>query len=262
MLPRLELHHLPLIMTNKVILKKETQAILKNFATINSSILVRQGSKIKTISIGENAVAEYGCSEDFPQDFGIYDLNQFMNGIDLFTNEEKRKVGDRIEKVWIEPVLEFTNDSYVTIHGQGKAAGYTAKYFFSSPEITLKAAPEKDINFPDSDMEFTIKDSDLGNLKDAAQAYRLPDLSFKSNEDGFITLEICDREDPTCNVYAQRIKGHATGTYEMYMKMDNIKIFDNSSYENSYDIKVSKNLITEWKHKNLDLTYYIALEPV
>ena len=253
MLPRLELHHLPLIMTNKVILKKETQAILKNFATLNSSILVRQGSKIKTISVGENAVAEYGCDEDFPQDFGIYDLTQFLNGLDLFTNDEKRKGVTE----WTEPVLEFTNQSFVTIHGQGKAAGYTARYFFSSPEITLKAAPEKAITFPDSDMEFTIKDSDLGNLKDAAQAYRLPDLSFKSNEDGFITLEICDREDPTCNVYAQKIKGHATGSYELFMKIDNIKIF-----AGGYDIKVSKNLITEWKHKNLDLTYYIALEPV
>ena len=242
-------------------LSDKTLSLLKNFSTINQSILFKQGSKLRTISVMKNILAEATVEEELPKDFGIYDLNQFMNGIDLFTNEEKRKVGDRLEKVWVEPVLEFTNDSYVTIHGQGKAAGYTAKYFFSSPEITLKAAPEKDINFPDSDMEFTIKDSDLGNLKDAAQAYRLPDLSFKSNEDGFITLEICDREDPTCNVYAQRIKGHATGNYEMYMKMDNIKIFDHSSYENSYDIKVSKNLITQWKHKGLNLTYYIALEP-
>ena len=252
MLPKLELHHLPLIMTNKVILKKETQEILKNFATINSSILFRKGNKIKTISVGENAVAEYGCDEDFPQDFGIYDLTQFLNGLDLFTNDEKRKGVTE----WTEPVLEFTNQSFVTIHGQGKAAGYTARYFFSSPEITLKAAPEKDITFPDSDMEFTITVVDLNSLTKAAGAYKLPDLSFKSDEDGSITMEVCDREDPTCNVYAQKIKGHATGSYELFMKIDNIKIF-----AGGYDIKVSKNLITEWKHKSVNLKYYIALEP-
>tara|TARA_B100000131_G_scaffold252570_1_gene246399 strand:+ start:634 stop:1341 length:708 start_codon:yes stop_codon:yes gene_type:complete len=235
-------------MTNKVILTKQTQAILKNFATINSSILFRKGSKIKTISVGENAVAEYDCEEDFPKDFGIYDLGQFLQGLELFT--VKDKAGG------VEPVLEFENDSFVTIHGGGKAAAYTARYFFSSPEITLKAAPEKDINFPAADMEFSIDPGDLDSLQKAAQVYKLPDLSFKSDEDGCIKMEVCDREDPTCNVYAQRIKGHATGSYQLYMKMDNIRV-----HSGGYNVKVSKNLITEWKHTGLDLTYYIALEP-
>ena len=248
MLLKLELHHLPLIMTNKVILTRQTQAILKNFATINSSILFRKGSTIKTISVGENAIAEYGCEEVFPQDFGIYDLGQFLQGIDLFTLGEK--AGD------IEPVLEFGNDSFVTIHGQGKSASYRAKYFFSSPEITLKAAPEKDVNFPSADMEFSINPGDLNSLQKAAGAYKLPDLSFKSDEDGFITLEICDKEDDTSNVYSQKIKGHSSGSYELYMKMDNIRLAGGS-----YDVKISKNLITQWKHKDLNLTYYIALEP-
>ena len=113
-------------MTNKVILTRQTQAILKNFATINSSILFRKGSKIKTISVGENAIAEYECEEVFPQTFGIYDLGQFLQGIDLFTVKDVNG---------IEPVLEFDNDSYVTIHGGGKAAAYTARYFFSSQRL-------------------------------------------------------------------------------------------------------------------------------
>ena len=238
-------------MTNKVILTKQTQAILRNFATINSSILFRKGSTIKTISVGENAVAEYECEEDFPQDFGIYDLLQFLQGIDLFTIKDKAS-----NTPVVEPVLEFDNDSFVTIHGQGKSAAYTARYFFSSPEITLKAAPEKDINFPNADMEFSIDSDDLAALQKGAGAYKLPDLSFKSDEDGSIKLEVCDREDPTCNVYAQTIKGHASGSYELFMKMDNVRVA-----AGAYDIKISKNLITEWKHKGLDLTYYIALEP-
>ena len=105
-------------------------------------------------------------------------------------------------------------------------------------------------------MEFTITVVDLNSLTKAAGAYKLPDLSFKSDEDGSITLQVCDREDDTSNVYSQRIKGHATGSYELFMKIDNIKIFSGA-----YDIRVSKNLITEWKHKGLNLTYYIALEP-
>ena len=241
-------------MTNKVILTRQTQAILKNFATINSSILFRKGSKIKTISVGENAVAEYECEEDFPKDFGIYDLSQFLQGLELFFNTNKDKSANTVN--FIEPILEFDNDSFVTIHGGGKAAAYTARYFFSSPEITLKAAPEKDINFPSADMEFIINQDDLESLMRASNIYKLPDLRFKSDEDGCIKIEVCDREDPTCNVYAQRIKGHATGSYELYMKMDNVRV-----HSGGYNVRVSKNLITEWKHKGLDLRYYIALEP-
>jgi hypothetical protein len=105
-------------------------------------------------------------------------------------------------------------------------------------------------------MEFSLEPDDLTSLQKGAGAYRLPDLFFKSDEDGCITLEVCDREDPTCNVYAQKIKGHATGSYELYMKMDNVRV-----EKGGYDIKVSKNLITKWKHRDLNLTYYIALEP-
>lgn len=226
---------------SKVILTKQTREILKNFSTINSSILFRKGSTIKTISVGENAVAEYECEEDFPQTFGIYDLNQFMSGLSLFSDD---------------PILEFDNESYLTIHGGGKAAAYTAKYFFSSPEITLKAAPEKDINFPDADMQFSITEEDLKSLTKGSLVYGLPDLSFISTSDGCIKLQLCDREDPTGNVYAQRIKGDTTGDYELYMKMDNVRLAPGN-----YFVKVSKSLITEWKHKELNLKYYIALEP-
>ena len=79
---------------------------------------------------------------------------------------------------------------------------------------------------------------------------------FISTSDGCIKLQLCDREDPTGNVYAQRIKGETTGDYELYMKMDNVRL----AYGN-YDVRVSNSLITEWKHKDLNLKYYIALEP-
>ena len=230
---------------SKVILTKQTREILSNFSTINSSILFRKGSTIKTISVGENAVAEYECEEDFPQTFGIYDLNQFMSGLSLFTQDKSA-----------DPVLEFNNDSFLTIHGGGKAASYTAKYFFSSPEITLKAAPEKEITFPTTDMHFSVTNDDIKTLQKGSLIYGLPDLSFISTSDGCIKLQLCDREDPTGNVYAQRIKGETTGDYEVYMKRDNVRL----AYGN-YDVRVSNSLITEWKHKDLNLKYYIALEP-
>ena len=58
-------------------------AILKNFAGINNSILVKEGNKLRTISVAKNILAEAEIKEEFPRDFAIYDLNQFLNGLSL-----------------------------------------------------------------------------------------------------------------------------------------------------------------------------------
>ncbi len=219
-----------------VIISKSTMMVLKNFSTINGSIVIREGSTIKTINVGENLVAEYECEESFPQTFAIYDLNQFLAGVSLF---------DR-------PSLLFGNGEYLTIQGNGR----NAKYYFSDPEITLKTAPDRKVNFPGADIEFTIKEKDLESLRKASDVYSIPDLVFKSDDQGIITLNLCDRENETSNVYTQEVKGETTGQYELSMKMENIRLLPGD-----YEVKISSKLITQWKNTNLNLTYWIALEP-
>ena len=58
-------------------LSDKTLTILKNFAGINNSILVKEGTNLRTISVAKNIHAEATIEEDFPREFGIYDLNQF-----------------------------------------------------------------------------------------------------------------------------------------------------------------------------------------
>ena len=64
-----------------------TLSLLKNFSTINQSILFKQGSKLRTISVMKNIYAEASIGENLPKDFGIYDLNQFLNGLGLHHNQ-------------------------------------------------------------------------------------------------------------------------------------------------------------------------------
>jgi len=225
---------------NNVILSQDTVSVLKNFATINASILFRKGNVLKTISVGENCVAEYVCEENFPQTFGIYDLNQFMVGMTLFQNQK--------------PVLVFENEEYVTIKGRGKSA----RYYFSNPEITLKAAPEKQLDFPGADMEFFIDSESLSELRKASIIYAIPDLRIASSKKNnkLITLSLLDKDNETSNVYSQEFKGETTGEYELFLKMDSFVMLPGN-----YNVKISNKLITEWKHSALNLTYYIALEP-
>ena len=69
-------------------LSESTLSLLKNFSTINQSILFKQGTKLRTISVMKNILAEATITEEIPKDFGIYDLNQFLNGLSLHQSPE------------------------------------------------------------------------------------------------------------------------------------------------------------------------------
>ena len=107
-------------------LTDSTLTVLKNFAGINNSILVKQGSKLRTISVAKNILAEADISEDFPKDVAIYDLNQFLNGLSLHQ----------------DPNLDFSEDSYLTIR-EGKRR---VKYFYADPQVIV-APPRKKLIF-------------------------------------------------------------------------------------------------------------------
>jgi len=222
---------------SKVILSRKTLDVLKNFSTINSSIVFRKGSTVRTISNAENILAKFTGEEVFPVDFAIYDLSQFLSGISLFS----------------DPQLEFDNENFVNIRGGRQSA----KYFFSDPEITLKSAPEKNVKFPGSDLQFNLTGEDLIALQKASAVYSLPDLTFQSIEGhDEIKLILRDKENDTSNTYDLTVAGSSTGTYTLDLKIENIRLLPGD-----YTVKVSQHLISEWTNVNTDLTYYIALEP-
>ena len=227
---------------SKVTLSKTTIEVLKNFATINSSIVFRQGSTVRTISNAENILAKYTGEEIFPTDFAIYDLSQFLMGISLFN----------------DPQLEFTSKDFVNIKGGRQCA----KYYFSDPEITLKSAPEKNVKFPGSDIQFSLTAEDLVNIQKASAVYSLPDLTFYSEEgSNTIRLILRDKENDTSNTYDLSVEGTTTGTFSLDLKIENIRVLNPLSNPIDYVIKVSQHLISEWTSQDADLKYYIALEP-
>ena len=204
---------------SKVTLSKKTLDVLKNFSTINSSIVFRQGSTVRTISNAENILAKFTGEEIFPTDFAIYDLSQFLMGISLFN----------------DPQLEFTSKDFVNIKGGRQCA----KYYFSDPEITLKSAPEKNVKFPGSDIQFSLTGEDLINIQKASAVYSLPDLTFYSEEGSdTIKLILRDKENDTSNTYDISLKGTATGTFSLDLKIENIRVLPSD-----YVVKVSQHLI-------------------
>jgi len=217
-----------------VALSQTTLNILKNFATINNGIIIKKGNTLRTISNAENILAAANVEESFPQTFAIYDLNQFLAGLSLFDN----------------PSLVFDNNDYVTI----KDGRSRVKYYFSDPEITLKNAPDKSVKYPGSEIQFTLSAANISAIQKATGIYKLPDLNISSDEE--IVLSVRDNEVSTSNTYDIIVPGTFEGTHSLDLKVENIRLL-----QGDYTVGVSKHHISEWKHLNVDLTYYIALEP-
>ena len=214
-------------------LSDSTLTVLKNFAGINNSILVKQGSKLRTISVAKNILAEADITEDFPKDVAIYDLNQFLNGLSLHQ----------------DPNLDFSADSYLTIK-EGKRR---VKYFFADPQVII-APPEKEISLPTEDVCFQLESVTLEKLLKAAAVYQLPDLAAVG-EAGVVKLVVRDKKNDTSNEFAV-VVGETDKEFTFNFKVENIKIIPGA-----YDVVISSKLLAKFTNSNYNLIYYIALEP-
>ena len=214
-------------------LSDKTISLLKNFSSINQSILFKEGNKLRTISVMKNILAEATVSEDFTKDFGVYDLNQFLNGLSLYQN----------------PELDFKNDGYVVMK-EGKSR---SKYFFADPNVIV-SPPDKDISLPSEDVCFEVSTDQLDKLLKASSIYQSPDLSA-IGEHGVIQLVVRDKKNDTSNDYSV-IVGETDKEFCFNFKVENIKILPGT-----YEVVVSQKLLSRFTAKNSDLTYYIAMEP-
>jgi len=214
-------------------LSEKTLTLLKNFSNINQSILFKQGSSLRTISVMKNILAEATIDEDLPTDFGIYDLGQFLNGLALHTR----------------PELDFQNEGYVYI----KEGRMRSKYFFADPKVIV-TPPEKEITLPSEDVNFTLSTDQLDKLLKAAGIYQLPDLTVVG-KNGVVKIQVRDRKNDTSNDFAITV-GETDDTFSFNFKVENIKILPGT-----YDVVVSKKLLSRFTSQNYNLKYYIALEP-
>ena len=214
-------------------LTDKTLTVLKNFAGINNSILVKEGNQLRTISVAKNILAEADIDEEFPRQFGVYDLNQFLNGLSLHQ----------------DPELDFTEESHLNIR-EGKRR---VKYFFADPQVII-SPPDKQINLPSEDVHFQLESTALDKLLKAAAVYQLPDLCVVG-EAGVVRLVVRDKKNDTSNSYSVGV-GETDKEFSFNFKVENIKIIPGS-----YDVIVSSKLLSEFTNSNYNLKYYIALEP-
>ena len=214
-------------------ISEKTAQLLKNFSSINQSLMFKTGNKIRTISVMKNIFAEATITEEIPRTFGIYDLNQFLQGISLHP----------------DPELCFKSDNHLLIKGGGN----TTKYYFTDPSVIV-SPPEKTISLPSEDVCFLLDTKELDKLLKAAAVYQLPDLSVVG-EAGVVKLVVRDKKNDTSNDFSV-VVGETDEVFSFNFKVENIKILPGN-----YEVVISSKLLSRFKNTAYDLVYYIALEP-
>lgn len=217
-------------------LSEQTVNILKNFSTINQNILVKEGSQLRTMSTMKNILAEAAVTEDFPQDFGIYDLNEFLGVLTLVKDAH----------------IDFESEKFLSLSGSRTKI----KYFFSDPSILT--TPPETFNAPECDVNISVSKDTLTNVLKAAAVMQLPDVVLSR-----LTLEVpagimaTDLKNMTSNNYNEQLDDDGQDkTFKFHFKADNLKMIPGD-----YQVSASTTAqVSNWVGD--EASYWIAMEAV
>lgn len=216
-------------------LSSNTTSVLKNFASINQNLVIKEGKEITTMSAMKNIVARAEVEEEFPQEVAIYDLNEFLSALSLFKS----------------PNLEF-QDTYVNITEENNPKT-SLKYFYSDPSVVT--TPSKMITMPSNEVTFTLESATLSNITKAAAVIGSADLVLE-NSNGTPSLTVKDKKNDTANSYSMGVDTKGEGKFSFFFKVENLKLIDGK-----YTVEVSSKNISHMKNESTPIEYWIALEP-
>ena len=214
-------------------LSTDTLAILKNFSTINSNLIVKPGEPLSTISEAKNILAIATIAESFPQQFGIYDLNGFISVLDLIGEAE----------------LDFSEDSVVVSSGKSKV-----KYRFADESILT--SPTKKINMPSTDISIEFSADNMNKIRKAGGALGHSVVSINGSN-GVVSLSVIDPKNPTANTFSIVIDDNNAQkeTFDLQFLISNLKVLSGN-----YKVDISSKLISHWVNQSAPIEYFIAVE--
>ncbi len=215
------------------VISRPTIDVLKNFCSINKSIVIKPGNKVSTLSINKNILAIADVQEQFDSQISIYDLGVFLGGLSLFD----------------QPKIDTSESNYVTVsdeRGRSKT-----RFFYADPDVIVQP-PEKEIDLPSTAVKFFLPATSLQQLQRAASIYQLPDLCLHV-DNGTMVLSVTDRKNETSNSYSVEV-GESEDEFCYCFKVENLKLLTND-----YNVSISNQNVALFKGDGIK--YFIALEP-
>ena len=216
-----------------MIISDDTLKVLQNFASVNPNLVLKPGQKVKTISEAKNILAIAEITEDFPTEFGVYDLNEFLSVHGLIENA----------------ALSFDDKSLTMASGDQKI-----KYYFAETDILTQ--PTKDITMPNAEVGINLTEQVLDQIQKAASVLGHMELSL-SGTNGLITASVLDIKDATANTFDIVVDkdNSCKEQFNFVVNIPNLKLLPGD-----YFVSISSKLISNWQNTNYPVEYFIALE--
>ena len=216
-------------------LSEHTISVLKNFASINQNLVIKEGNELQTMSAMKNIVSKATVEENFPREFAIYDLNEFLASLSLFKN----------------PLLSFDEQSLEMKEENNNSNAL--RYFYSDPSVVQ--SPSNTITMPSEEVSFELTNETLSKMKRASAVIGAPDMTLERSN-GSSSLVAKDKKNDTANNYSLNVDTNGGSEFKFFFKVENLKLMDGS-----YDVAISSKNISHFKNKSSQVEYWIALEP-
>lgn len=213
-------------------LSEFTLDVLKNFSTINSGVVLRTGNVQRTISPEKTVLAEVEIPEEIPNDFGIYDLNQFLGNVTTLDN----------------PELSFA-DSSMTMADEA----FSLTYRSCSPSL-VNTPPDKNLELGKSDVTFDISNAAVSKLLKLAAMNGLPNLSVVGKQ-GNLSVMVHEKANDSSNSVVTQVDKYLGADFMATFKVENLKMLPDD-----YKVEVKLGAFSKWTSKTRKLHYFIALE--
>ena len=210
-------------------LDTRTVQVLRNFSTINPSLVFKKGSSISTISPGKAVMALAKVDTEFPQDFAIYDLSEFLGALSLFN----------------EPDLDFGTRSVTIQSGKSRVV-----YIYGQEDNIVKPPAIEKFKMPESVYEFDLPAEVLSKALKAIGTFQLPELAITS-KDGEVQIQAVNSKNPTGNFYIETI-GECEQIFKAILRVENLKVIPDN-----YHVTITQGLA---KFSSANIDYYIAVE--
>lgn len=211
-------------------LSKQTLGILKNFSTINQSIVIKPGNVIQTISDVKDIHARVEVQEEFPCEIAIYDLNEFLGVISLFDS----------------PELDFGDDCVVISEGRQKQT-----YYYADSSI-ITQAPAKGVVLPSVEASATVTSEQLSKASKASSINGATHISFKNGD-----LVVQNKSVPNSNNFVIQEIG-TEGDYELSIGVDKLKMVQ-CDYNVSVCAKGMAQFVGSIGEGEIGISYSVAL---
>lgn len=216
-----------------------TLDVLSNFASINQSILIREGSNLATIAASKNLLAETTMEENFGRDVGIYDLTKFLGVLRLYKERD----------------FDFSEE-YVTIFNEKNRKQYT-NFYYSDASVIVTPPTDKSISFPEDEIitTFQLTSNDLQNIIKGCSIMTLPEVSIVAAEGEPIRVSGVDTSNSAMGSFNHELEQNANDTFEFVIALENlIKLM-----HGDYDIAFLNTGISRFINTTVDIKYYVAV---